>query len=69
MQIGQFQATLYADDTDLSLSDFSLISLKNRVNMELITMDHWLRRNRLSLNYAKSNHNLNRESNPIRIYF
>ena len=69
MQIGQFQTTLYADHTHLSLSAFSLISFKislifkvffNLVNMELITIDHWLRRNRLSLNYAKFNYNLNR---------
>ena len=58
MQIGQLQTTLYADDTYLSLSDILLISLENRVNMELVTIDHWLRKNKLSLNYAKSNYNL-----------
>ena len=44
MQIGQFQTTLYTDDTYLSLSDILLIPLENKVNMELITIDHGLRK-------------------------
>ena len=38
MQIGQFQTTLYADHAYLSFFYISLISLENRLNMELITI-------------------------------
>ena len=44
MELGQLQTTLYADDTYLSLFNILLISLENRVNTELITIDHWLRK-------------------------
>ena len=46
--------TLYADDTYLMMSDLSLTSLQNRVNIELKNINFWLRKNKLSLNFLKS---------------
>ena len=46
--------SLYADDTYLMMSDLNLTSLQNRINIELQNIDLWLRKNKLSLNFAKS---------------
>ena len=51
-----FSTTLFADDTYLSLSSSSLISLKTQVNNETNKVDKWLRSNKLSLNYKKSSY-------------
>ena len=52
----EFDITLYADDTALMLSDRDLNSLKYKVNNELNKFDFWLRMNKLSLNYSKTNY-------------
>ena len=52
----EFDTTLYADDTALLLSDRDLNSLKYKVNNELNKVDFWLRMNKLSLNYSKTNY-------------
>ena len=52
----EFDTTLYADDTALMLSDRDLNSLKYKVNNELNKVDFWLRMNKLSLNYSKTNY-------------
>ena len=52
--ISNFDATLYADDTALLLSDSNVSSLQNRVSIELKKIDFWLRKNKLSLNYSKT---------------
>ena len=76
--ISNFDATLYADDTALLLSDSNVSSLQNRVSIELKKIDFWLRKNKLSLNYSKTtfivynkqphktyNHNFNIKINNI----
>ena len=52
----EFDTTLYADDTALMRSDRDLNSLKYKVNNELNKVDFWLRMNKLSLNYSKTNY-------------
>ena len=46
----------FADDTALMLSDRDLNSLKYKANNEFKKVDFWLRINKLSLNYSKTNH-------------
>ena len=52
----KFETTLYADDTYLAMSDKDLDSLEIRANKEISKTDLWLRKNKLSLNYSKSNY-------------
>ena len=49
----KLDATLFADDTYLTLSDKCLRSLECKVNLELQGIDIWLKKNKLSLNYKK----------------
>ena len=51
----RFNITLFADDTYLSLSDKCLHTLEDKINLELQRIDIWLRKNKLSLNYEKTN--------------
>ena len=51
----KFETTLYVDDTYLVMSDKNLDSLKICANEEISKIDLWLRKNKLSLNYSKSN--------------
>ena len=46
-----FHTTLFADDINLHMSNSSLNVLQTTVNLELCKIDHWLRANKLSLNY------------------
>ena len=46
----------FADDTYLNMSDANLESLQSRVNCELNKINNWFSRNKLSLNYQKSNY-------------
>ena len=50
----QFDTTLFADDTYLTLSDKSLSGLELKANNELRKTDTWMRSNKLFLNYSKS---------------
>ena len=52
----EFNTTLYAGDTTLMLSDKDLNSLKYKANNEFKKIDFWLRMNKLSLNYSKTNY-------------
>ena len=52
----EFDTTLYADDTALMLSNRDLNLLKYKANNELKKVDFWLRMNKLSLNYSKTNY-------------
>ena len=52
--VSQFDTTLFADDTYLTLSDKSLSGLELKANNELRKIDTWMRSNKLSLNYSKS---------------
>ena len=61
-----FHATLFADDINLHMSNSSFNVLQKIVNLELCKIDHWLRANKLSLNYNKTNFMLltSRKHNP-----
>ena len=50
-----FHTTLFADDINLHMSNSSFNVLQTTVNLELCKIDHWLRANKLSLNYNKTN--------------
>ena len=54
----KFSVTLYAEDTYLMLSDNYLGSLEKKENVELEKINYWLRANKLSLNYFKTNYML-----------
>ena len=45
---------LFADDTNLFLSDNNVQSLEFKLNIELEKMSHWLSANKLSLNIEKT---------------
>jgi len=61
-----FHTTLFADDINLHMSNSSFNVLQTTVNFELCKIDHWLRANKLSLNYNKTNFMLltSRNHNP-----
>ena len=61
-----FHTTLFADDIILHISNSSFNVLQTTVNLELCTIDHWLRANKLSLNCNKTNFMLltSRKHNP-----
>jgi len=50
-----FHTTLFADDINPHMSNCSFNVLQTTVNLELCKIDHWLRANKLSLNYNKTN--------------
>ena len=49
-----FTTTMFADDTNLMLTDKNLESLQNRVNEEMNKINTWLQCNKLTLNFSKS---------------
>jgi len=61
-----FHTTLFADDINLHMSNSYSNALQTTVNLELCNIDHWLRANKLSLNYSKTNFMLlaSRKHNP-----
>jgi len=54
-QVSSFHTTLFADDINLHMSNSDFTVLQTTVNLELCKIDHWLRANKLSLNYNKTN--------------
>ena len=54
--VSAFDITMYADDTVLIMSGSKPNSLESRINNELEQVDIWLRKNKLSLNYSKTNY-------------
>jgi len=48
-------AFLFTDDIDLHMSNSCVNVLQTTVNLELCKIDNWLRANKLSLNYNKTN--------------
>ena len=50
-----FHTTSFADDINLHMSNSSFNVLQTAVNLELCKIDHWLRANKLSPNYNKTN--------------
>jgi len=61
-----FHTTPFADDINLHTSNSSFNVLQTTVNLELCKINHWLRANKLSLNYNKTNFMLltSRKHNP-----
>ena len=49
-----FHTTLFADDINLRMSNSCFNVVQTTVNLELRKIDHWLRANKLSLNYNKT---------------
>ena len=63
-----FYTRLYADDTALFMFDKNLYTLNKRVNDELVSIDNWLKSNKLTPNYTKTkvmiiSHDKNAKSN------
>ena len=50
----KFNVKLFADDTNLTMCGNSLDELQNNVNLELTNVINWMRNNRLSINFAKT---------------
>ena len=46
---------LFADDSNLFLSDKNLINIERVINCELVKVKDWLNANKLTLNVSKSN--------------
>jgi len=61
-----FHTTSFADDINLHVSNSCSNVLQTTVKLELCKIDHWLRANKLSLNYNKTNFMLliSRKHNP-----
>jgi len=61
-----FHTTLFADDINHHMSNSCFNVLQTTVNLELCKIDHWLRANKLSLNFNKTNFMLltSRKHNP-----
>ena len=61
-----FHTTLFADDINLHMSNSSFNVFQTTVNLELCKIDHWLRANKVSVNYNKTNFMLltSRKHNP-----
>ena len=53
-----FETRLYADDTALILSEKELDTLNKNVSKELIKVENWLNKNKLSINLAKTKYML-----------
>jgi len=66
IKASSFHTTLFADDINLHMSNSFFHVLQTTVNLELCKIDHWLRANKLSLNYNKTNFMLltSRKHNP-----
>ena len=45
---------LFADDTNLTMCSNSLDELQNNVNLESTNVINWMRNNKLSINFAKT---------------
>ena len=50
----KFNVKLFADDTNLTMRSNSVDELQNNVNLELTNVINWMRNNRLSINFAKT---------------
>jgi len=52
--VSNFKTILFADDMVLSLSANSMHELTTKINQELESVDNWLKYNKLSLKYSKT---------------
>ena len=55
VKASNFNTVLYADDINLHISGKNHEILEKTVNHELKKIDHWVRANKLCINYSKSN--------------
>jgi len=55
VKASNFNTVLYADDINLHISGENHEILEKTVNHELKKIDHWVRGNKLCINYSKSN--------------
>ena len=55
VKASNFNTVLYADDINLHISWKNHEILEKTVNHELEKIDHWVRANKLGINYSKSN--------------
>jgi len=55
VKASNFNTVLYADDINLHISGKNHEILEKAVNHELKKIDHWVRANKLCINYYKSN--------------
>jgi len=55
VKASNFNIVLYADDINLQISGKNHEILEKTVNHELKKIDHWVRANKLCINYSKSN--------------
>jgi len=60
---------LFADNANLTLSHKSRVMLENNINHKLTKIDAWMKTNRLSINYNKTeflvitNHKIGKKNN------
>ena len=54
--VSNFKTTLFGDDANLNMSYSSIQTLQLLVNQEINKVDEWLKNNKLTLNYKKSNY-------------
>jgi len=55
VKASNINTVLYADDINLHISGKNHEILEKTVNRELKKIDHWVRANKLCINYSKSN--------------
>ena len=63
--VSNLKTILFADDTVISLSANSMHELTTKINKELESVDSWLKYNKLSLNYSKTQYMLFTKQNEI----
>ena len=54
----KFKVNLFADDTNLTMSGNNAKQLESDINNELINIDNWMRENKLSINFSKTEYTL-----------
>ena len=54
----KFKVNLFADDTNLTMSGNKAKQLESDINNELINIDNWMRENKLSINFSKTEYTL-----------
>ena len=54
----KFKVNLFADDTNLTMSGNNAKQLESDINYELINIDNWMRENKLSINFSKTEYML-----------
>jgi len=65
VKVANFYAVLYTEDINLHISGENHKILEKTVNYELKKIDHWVRANKLYINYSKSNFMLMNNHNNI----